>query len=411
MRIAFFSETFLPVHDGVGYVVDDLGRELQRQGHQVTLYTTRRPGQLREETRPGGMRVVRMRSVPMPRYALYRFAIFPYLRVLSRRLAHETDLIHVHTPFALGTTGLLVARRHHIPMIGTYHTDFRGMQRSFHQDLWTKIFFPLGGFYSEGIYFRCDVTTAPTPEALSTLKSRFTKPPPGELVVVPNGVDTERFCPEARSPDWTTRLGANGRPLVTYLGRLTADKGVHRFLSALAALPADLPFLGVVGGSGVEEAAVTRRIQEDEHLRGRVVSVGSVDDEEKPALLAQSRIFVLPSLADTSSVSTLEAMASGCACVVTDRGGPRELVVDGRNALLVDPTDPSAIRVAVERLLRDPALAEGLGRAARDHVRAEGSSAHMALQFLEIYRRCLAKGGRVKGAPMDSSRRRTVAAS
>ncbi|MDE1820067.1 MAG: glycosyltransferase [Euryarchaeota archaeon] len=399
MRIAFFSETFLPVHDGVGHVLEDLGTSLVRRGNEVTLYTTRRPGQPREELWPGGMRVVRCRSFPLPHYPQYRFATFPYLLALAPGFARRTDIVHVHTPFAMGVTGLLASRRDHLPIVGTFHTDFRGMQGSFPQNLGIRVFFPLGGFFSEGIYFRCDTTTAPTPEALRTLRERFTKPPHCDLAVVPNGIDIVRFRPGLGSPDWSSRLRSEGRPLVTFLGRLTADKGVHRFLDALREIPEDLSFQGVVGGSGVEEPEVRRRIESERGLRGRVVAVGFVKDDEKPALLAQSRVFVLPSLADTSSVSTLEAMASGCACVVTDRGGPRELVMDGRNALLADPTDPTAIRGAVERLLRDPERARWLGSNAVEYVRAHASVEHMAEQYLEIYERCLGRGSSAQARP------------
>lgn len=385
MRIAFFSDTFLPVNDGVGHLVNALAEALVRQGHQITVFTSRFPGSPRREMLPNGVEVLRASSLPLPHYPQYRTPVFPLTLLQGQQFGRRFDVVHVHTPFLLGTVGFIAARRWGLPLVGTFHTNLRDMRPSFPRNLLTALFFWVGGWYQSGVYWRCDVTTVPTEEARQVLQEITGKRYRHPIEVVPNGIETSRFHPGVRSPELSEKLGANGRPLVTFLSRLTLDKGIHRFLDALAGIPSEVPFLGVVGGTGVEEERARERVQREAGLRGRVMFLGAVPEEEKPALLAQSRVFVLPSTADTSSIVTLEAMASGAACAVTRQGGPRRLVREGENALLIDPEDPADIRNAIVSLLSRPALADRLARGGVAYVQSEASIDRTAREFLRLY--------------------------
>jgi 1,2-diacylglycerol 3-alpha-glucosyltransferase len=385
VRIAFFTDSFLPTHDGVAQETASLARALARQGHAVTVFTCRLPGTPREETTPEGVLVVRSASVPIPHYGQYRWAILPLRALVGRKVGHSYDVIHLHTPGSVGIAAFVAARHFGLPLVGTFHTNIRDSRESFPDDAFTSFMFHLAWWFNMGIYWRCDLTTAPTLAAKHSLEHDTEKPYRHPIVVVPNGIETERFRPGITSPDWRSRLGAGGAPIVLFLGRLTQDKGVYRFLDALEGLPEDLPFRGVVGGTGVEAHGLTHRIAGSPRLRERVTFVGAVAEEEKAALLSQSRIFVLPSTADTSSVALLEAMACGLACVVTKIGGPRFLVEDGRTALLTDPEDIPALRAAIQRLLEEPALADRLGARAVEHVRASYSIDASAREFIRLY--------------------------
>jgi glycosyltransferase involved in cell wall biosynthesis len=190
-----------------------------------------------------------------------------------------------------------------------------------------------------------------------------------------------------RRPDWRFRCGLPDAPLVTYLARLTADKGVHRFLNAVSEIPREEPFSAIVGGTGPEEEAVRTRIATDESLTGRVRYVGPVAEEEKAALLSQSDLFVIPSTSDTASVALLEAMACGAACVVSDVGGPRDLVVGGASGRLVSVDAPRALSGAISDLLRDPGARARLRTDGVAYVQRHASIEATAERFLAIYRR------------------------
>ncbi len=205
------------------------------------------------------------------------------------------------------------------------------------------------------------------------------------MEVVPNGIDLDRFAPDVTVPDWRARCGFSSVPLVTYLGRLTVDKGVHRFLDAVADARARTDVVAVVGGAGPEEAAVRARIRDDPRLRGIARYVGPVAEEEKPALLGQSDVFVLPSTSDTSSIALLEAMACATAVIGPAEGGAAELLEDGRNGRRVPVLEPGALAAALVQLADDPVLRRSLGAHGREYVRERASVETMARRFIFLY--------------------------
>jgi glycosyltransferase involved in cell wall biosynthesis len=396
VQVAFFTESYLPTRDGVAQVTSSLAKELARLGHGVRIYAPSPgrppPGAIAEETVPG-VSVIRVASFPSPLYPQYRWAIFPFARLAREHLGREVDLVHLHTPGIMGSAGFLAARGLRKPVVGTFHTNVWAMRSSFPSTPVVRLFFRIAAWYTLGTYWRCDVTTAPTFEARDALVGAAAKPFRRPVEVVPNGIEVGRFRPGVRSPDWRERCALPDGPLVTYLGRLTEDKGVFRFLEAVRALPASASFSAVIGGSGPAEAELRRRIHADPRLAERVRFVGSVAEEEKAGLLSQSDLFVLPSTSDTSSVVLLEAMASGAACLALDVGGPRDLVVDGANGRLVPLWPASSLSEAIGELLDDRALRRRLSSGGVEYVRRSASIETTARRFISLYEMLLAERG------------------
>lgn len=389
LRIAFFTDSFVPTRDGVANVTATLASALQNEGHEVTVYTVGLPGLCPTDARADGVRVRRYRSVPAPGYPQYRIAVFPYETLLLRSLHRTHDVVHVHTPGFVGLAGWLAARRWGIPVVGTYHTHLKAMLRGSSRGKVSERFLEAWGRFAIDLCDACDLATVPTAAAAAALRRECTRPFAQEPIVVENGVDTRTFRPGLRRPDWKARLGAGTFPLVTFLGRLTRDKGVLRFLDMLDGWDPGVTFTGVVAGEGPQAAEVRGRLRRNHGFPYPVRYLGPVLESEKPALLAQTRVFVLPSLSDTSSVALLEAMASGAACVVTSRGGPGEIAGRSGACIAVDPEEPIALRNAVARVLRDRMLAETLGRRGRDWVCEHGSVERMARAFTACYRQLL----------------------
>lgn len=397
MEVAFFSETYLPTPDGVAYEVSALARALVRAGHRVRVYTTHPvvgAPPLREEVE--GIPVVRVRSLPVPLYGQYRWALWPFPQLRGERFGSEVDVVHVHTPGVMGGTGFLASRYYEKPLLGTFHTNVWAMRQSFSTNPLVGLFFRAAWWYTLGTYWRCDIATAPSAAAAATLRSHARKPFHRPIEVVPNGIEVDRFHPGVARPDWRARCGLSDGPVVTYLGRLTVDKGIHRFLDAVAALPRGGGVQALVAGAGPEEPRVRARIRDDPALAGRVRFVGHVAEEEKPALLAQSTVFVLPSTSDTSSLALLEAMSAGCACVVSTVGGPGEMVEEGRTGLRFDPYAPGALVGRLTALLEDAGLRERLATTARAEVVRSASIDLAARRFISLYEVLLSE--RTRGA-------------
>ncbi len=258
MDIAFFTDSYLPTRDGVAVTVDGLARSLTRQGHQVHVYAPHAVrGEPTRESVEGGVRVVRFRSVPVPLYPQYSQPLFSSVLPLwarpAERVLSRADVVHVHSPGFIGSIGFLLARHLHAPLVGTFHTNLGAMQESVPSKWLIPTFFRLAWWYNVGLYWRCNITTAPTEAARSALLAHASKPFRRPIEVIPNGIDLDNFHPGLAVPDWRTRCGLPPRPLVTYLGRLTVDKGVHRFLDAIATAADLTDMVAIVGGTGPED--------------------------------------------------------------------------------------------------------------------------------------------------------------
>ena len=385
MEVAFFTDSYLPTRDGVATVTSALARELADLGHPVTVFAPS-PAHAApsEESEGEGVTIVRSRSLPVPLYGQYRWGLFPFSQLRGRNF-RRFDVLHMHTPGIMGSTAFLAARHLRKPLVGTFHTNVWEMRDSFPRTLPLRAFFRVASWYALGTYYRCDVTTVPSLPTKRWLLEHSRKPFRRPVEVVPNGIEVERFHPGIPVPDWRERCGLPSAPLVTYFGRLTIDKGVHRFLDALADLGERTDFAGLVAGSGPEEGRVRERLRADPRLSGRVRYVGPVAEEEKASLLAQSELFVLPSTSDTSSLALLEAMACGATCIAFDVGGPAELIRDGVTGRLVPSRGDGALAHAIADLLGNPSDRNRLRAAAIDYVRREASIERTATRFMALY--------------------------
>ena len=178
--------------------------------------------------------------------------------------------------------------------------------------------------------------------------------------------------------------------LVGCVGHLARHKGHGTLLDATAQLAETLPHLRLLMiGEGSERTRLEARAAEGP-LAGRVTFVGFRDDV--PRLVAALDLLVLPSISGEGSPAVIkEAMACGVPVVATDLEGVREIVEDGRDALLVPVGDPDRLAAAIRRAASDAGLRRNLTAAGRVRVK-EFSSDRMVERTLEVYRHVLDKG-------------------
>jgi glycosyltransferase involved in cell wall biosynthesis len=386
MEVALFTDSYVPMRDGVAAVTDGLARALKKLGHGVHVFAPNPvAGAGTHEAEVDGIRITRLRSLPVPLYGQYRWPLNPFALLREHQGAGDADVVHLQSPGGIGSAGFLVSRRYDLPLVGTFHTNIREMQASVPSRWLVPTFFRVAAWYSLGTYWRCDVATAPSYAARDILLSTARKPFRYPIEVVPNGIDVDRFRPGVRVPDWRARCGLPEGPIVTFLGRLTVDKGIHRFLDAIEEALPRIDLNGIIGGVGPEEAAVRERLAKNPLLAERVRYVGPITEEEKPSLLSQTDIFVLPSTSDTSSVALLEAMASGAAVLAPAVGGASEVVEDGVTGLRVPVLDAGAVTRAVFELVDRPDERRRLARRGAEEVRTTRSLETMARRFISLY--------------------------
>ena len=189
------------------------------------------------------------------------------------------------------------------------------------------------------------------------------------IAVVPNGIDPSELVPVDDLDTLRSRYAEPHETLVLLVGRLVYEKG---FQLALEALPGVIERVGdvrfVVAGSGTAEADLRRQASEL-GLDPYGTFLGWIGDDVLHSLYRIADLTVVPSLYEPFGLVALEAMASGCPCIVADTGGLREIVpADDRVGLRFNGGDPEHLATMVERLLTDAPLRDRLVAEASEHV-------------------------------------------
>jgi glycogen(starch) synthase len=188
------------------------------------------------------------------------------------------------------------------------------------------------------------------------------------IAVIPNGIDPSELVPVADLPALRGRFARPDETLVLLVGRLVYEKG---FQLALDALPRLIERVGdvrfIVAGSGTAEHELREQATQL-GLDGYGTFVGWIGDDLLHSLYRIADLTVVPSIYEPFGLVALEAMASGCPCVVADTGGLREVVPNEDVGLRFRSRDPSSLASMAERLLSDDRLRDRLVAEASEHV-------------------------------------------
>jgi glycosyltransferase involved in cell wall biosynthesis len=206
--------------------------------------------------------------------------------------------------------------------------------------------------------------------------------------VIPNGLDP---AAPAGGFDLRRRLGlAAETPVILFAGRLERRKGIHLCAEIAATVLARHRAALVFAGEDLfGELRQLLTALAGRPLAGSVHAVGRLSGEELRTALAQSEVFLFPSLWENSPYSLLEAMAAGCAVASSDAGGVPEILTHGVDALITPAGDAVAHARAVSLLREEPALRQRLGDEARRTVASRHDALDAAQRALACYRRCL----------------------
>ncbi len=365
MRIALFTETFLPKVDGIVTRLCHTVRHLTAHGNTVTVVAPKGAPHWFARARVYGIP-----GVPLPLYPELKLAApGPAVGRLLQRF--QPDVIHVVNPAVLGLGGLYFSQLMRIPLVASYHTHLPKYLHHYgigflEDTLWQLL--KLG--HNQARLNLC-TSTAMVQELSSHGIER--------VRLWQRGVDTNLFHPEKASDDMRDHLsgGRSDQLLLLYVGRLSAEKEITRIRVLLDQIPQSR--LAIVG-DGPERSNLEQYFANHD-----VVFTGYLQGEALASAFASADLFVFPSRTETLGLVLLEAMAAGCPVVAPRSGGITDIVDDGRNGYLFEPNaDADFVRV-VQQLLDDPTQRSKIRQHARQE--AERWSWSAATQQLEEYYR------------------------
>ncbi|MEA5390221.1 glycosyltransferase family 1 protein [Cyanobium gracile UHCC 0139] len=372
MKIAFFTETFLPKVDGIVTRLTKTVQQLVAAGDEVLIFCP--------EGAPDGYmgaRVVGVPAMPLPLYPELKLAL-PRPAVSEALDRFGPDLVHVVNPAVLGLGGIWLARSRGLPLVASYHTHLPKYLEHYGMGMLEPLLWEL----LKAAHNQAQLNLCTSTAMVEELAARGIQ----HTALWQRGVDTDLFRPELASGTMRERLHgghADTGHLLLYIGRLSAEKQIERIRPVLEAMPQAR--LALVGDG-------PHRQQLERHFDGTATTfVGYLAGQELASAYASGDAFLFPSSTETLGLVLLEAMAAGCPVVGANRGGIPDIVSDGVNGCLYDPDQPASLTTAVQRLLGDPAARRQLRLAAREEAERWGWAGATA-QLQGYYRQVLQQG-------------------
>lgn len=299
------------------------------------------------------------------------------VRMLRRaQRERQFDIVHLHTTTdtwpaaaAFGRAG----RPHRPLLVRTRHNSLESKSDPLHRWLYGRVFdhvvLAAGGIRSSlaGLYRSGALTE-------------------DRVTVIHSSVDIRRFDPARVSGESIRReFGIGDRLCIGLVGRLSREKGHDLLLSVLPAVFDAAPgAVCLFAGTGDQEARLRSEVERGP-LNGRVFFAGFRDDI--PEMVAAMDILTVPSLTLEASPATVkEGMAMGRVVIASDVGGVAEIIRHGTDGWIVPPGDAPALREALLRSIRDPALRQAIAGRARERVMAQFSDEALVERTMECYR-------------------------
>ncbi|MEM9006653.1 MAG: glycosyltransferase family 1 protein [Cyanobacteria bacterium P01_F01_bin.86] len=345
MRIALFTETFLPKVDGIVTRLKHTVEHLQRLGDQVLVFSP--DGGLTEYK---GASIHGVSGMAFPLYPELKLAL-PRPSIGEALEEFQPDLIHIVNPAVLGLAGLFYAKTLDIPLIASYHTHLPKYLEHYGLAMFEGLMWELIKAVHNQARLNLVTSTA--------MQEELTEHGVERTRVWQRGVDTELFRPELASRDMRDRLsqGHPDAPLLLYIGRLSAEKEIDRIKPVLQSIP-DARLALVGDGPHREEL-------EKHFADTHTYFVGYLAGEELASAYASADAFIFPSRTETLGLVLLEAMAAGCPVVAANSGGIPDIVTNGENGFLFEPKDDQGAVAATQRIFDRSAERELMRRNAR----------------------------------------------
>ena len=364
MRIALFTETFLPKIDGIATRLRNTVSQLQKTGNQVLIFA------------PGNgvwdFEGAQVNGMPGSRFPLYPELTLALPRASMRQKlsSFKPDIIHVADPVCLGVAGIYYSDVLKLPLVISYHTRLPQYLRYYG----LSALEPASWKVMKLRHNKAQLNLCTSSVMVSELREHGVE----RVKLWPKAVDTERYHPRFASPEmrgWLSE-GQPEAPLFLYVGRLSPEKGIERLRGILDAFPGSR--LAIVGG-GPSESKLKAYF-----ANTSTFFAGYLSGKTLAAAMASVNALVLPSKTETLGLVLMEAMAAGSTVIGADAGGIPDIVRHEVNGFLFNPDIEGDLASVAKRVLTEPELCTAMrSNALEQSKRWSWSSATM--QLLNFY--------------------------
>lgn len=325
--ILWFTDTFTDMN-GVSMTLRELGFAMDERGKSnITIVTSLTEDELKKSLPECVLNLPHVHCFTLPAYEKYTLKVPAVLGALKTIYGTDPDEIYISTPGPVGLFGLLAAKLLNVRCTGVYHTDFLLQSKDIMQD---ESVADMLETYIRWFYSCMNEIQVPSAGYIEILEKRGYNA--SRLKVFSRGINTGNFAPQDSGKDFLrSTLGITDGFTLLYTGRVSREKNLDFLIDVYDAAAAQYPQLNlIIAGDGPHCAELQARAKG----RNRIIFTGELKREILPELYSGSDLFVFPSLTDTFGMAVLEAQSCGLPAIVSDAGGPRELIIDGKTGFI-----------------------------------------------------------------------------
>lgn len=351
-KLVIATDNFLPRWDGIArFLVEIIAR--LKDTYDITVITANYEGHYDDP------------KIKIVRFPLRKFSIgdFPPAIPDKKMIRHEikdADVVWVQTIGPIGSASIKIAKSMKKKVVSYNHSiEWELVPNAISNFFFKGIVYEISKLFARKLYNKCDFLYVPTREVAEKFARHGIR---SKKIVIPLGVDSETFFPMPKKNVAKLEIGIDpSQYVIGYVGRIGREKDLMTLLRAFIRVKRTNPNTKLlIVGDGVESLKKTLLSKEG-------VIVTGAKDNVVPYLHAMD-VYVLPSLTETTSLSTLEAMSCELPVIVTRVGMPKEYIKTGVNGFLFDKKDTYHLYRHIITLIKDPLLGTKMGKKARDTV-------------------------------------------
>lgn len=371
MRVALFTETFLPKVDGIVTVVCLLLDHLAERGIESVIVAPK----LGEVDSYADTRVIGVSGVTLPIYPELKVGP-PTLSTYNQLKDFQPDVAHFIHPVMIGIPGMLMAKRMGIPTLASFHLDLARMAQHYRLGLLEPVVNKLTSL----VFNAADYSLAPSNQVMNEMIDIGVR----DVGLWRRGVDGEKFNPRYANNDMRNMLsdGNPDAPILLYVGRLSNEKQIDHIRPVLDAVPNAR--LAIVGDGPARESL------QEVFAGTRTKFMGYMTGTALSEAYASADVFVFPSALETFGLVVVEAMAAGLPVVASRVGGIPDVVDEGRTGYTFDVGDTDAMIAGVRNIVASRERINQMGSDAREFAETQ-TWAHMMDEVIDHYARLIAE--------------------
>jgi len=370
MKIAWFTDTWLPARDGVVNSLLMFKKEFEKRGHDIFIFA---PGERNDEKG----NIFYYKSRPLRAYKNYRVSSLPSL--FSRRTIKivnkiKPDVIHSHSPGIIGIHAVIASYKLKIPLFFTYHTFvddsvYLFFRKERTQEIVRKLVYKWLRWY----FRRCSCIIAPSKYTAKILNEKIME---REIKVLPTGIDIEKF---SNGDGSEIKKRYDGKKIILHVGRVVKEKNLDLLIEAAPYILEKMEAVFIIVGEGPAKEELEEKVRRMK-LQEYFVFTGFVKDEDLPNYYKAADVFVFPSVYETQGIVAFEAMAAGVPVAASTAKALPDFIKDGENGCLFNPYNARECAEKIVKVMENKEIV----RKASEFVK-EYSIERMTDKLLDIY--------------------------